>query len=251
MTHKAGRAGLALLAALLLLPMAAGLAAAAPSVSPQGYTSGGSFTPVSDGGNVPVGAQLKVRVWGDLYHCDPMRVTWGDGNSSTVNYGGSFAKDFTHAYSTPGTYRITATDCSGSDTATIHVGLGGGLGLLDPDGVAFIPGIIGLVLGLIGLGLALGRPPGLARLRAQAPAPGGPAARPRLRPGCPPSMAEHLGSLWDIPPGAARQQPWIEIVPGEPTDVLQKMTCRAGHGGTLRYTALGWYCLDQNCPLRR
>lgn len=247
---------LRILAVFALLGLAALLIASSPaaatSVSLQGYDSGGGFVPVGDGGSIPVGAILKVRVWADLYSCDPMRVNWGDGTTQTRNYGGSFSGDWYHTYDVAGTYTITASDCQGAtDVATISVG-GGGLALFDPSSDLFIPTFLGLIFGVIGLAAANATPGTQARSRMANPVGSAPAPppRPRLKPGIPVSMTQHIVSLRDIPDGALRQEPpTIAMRPGEPTDVLQRVTCSCG--APLGYTAAGWFCTSPTCPLRQ
>ena len=241
---------LAVLSVLSLL-LSATPASAAPSVSIQGYTGSGGFVPVDDGGTIPVGARLKVRVWTDLYGCDPVTVGWGDGTSETKYYGGAFSLDWYHTYDVEGTYTITAEDCPGAtDFATISVGAGG-FDLFDPSSALFVPTFLGLVLGLLALGLANARPQGPGRrgaMGAPVPVPP-PPARPVLKPGVPASMTQHIVSLRDIPHGALRQpQPTIPIRAGHATNVLQRMNCQCG--APLGYTAAGCFCTSEACGLR-
>lgn len=244
-------AGLALLAVASALLIAATPARASVDVSIQGYTSGGGFTPVGSGGSIPTGATLEIKVWKDLYSCDPVTVRWGDGAQETRSYS-SFAATFTHTYNTPGTYTITASDgCGAGKSGTINVGGAGGLSLLDPSSDTFMPTLFGLFLAIFGIALAFGgaKPP------AAAPPPAPPAnpARPRrpFVPGVLPSMAMHLVWHRDIPPGAPVQaDPRIPMLPGQATDVLQRIACPAC-GGPLGYVAEGWFCLNPGCPLIR
>lgn len=241
-----------LLAALFV----ASPADAATDISVQGYRTGGGFSPTGDGGTIPSGAELDIRVWSDLYSCDPVTVDWGDGTVETLSYGGSFARTWLHTYAADGTYVIESSDpCGGvGDIATITVG-GLGFGIFDPTGDLFLPTFLGFVLGIMALGLALGkaavpkaRRPGLLGPPAQAAPVPRPPARRRLE-GIPASMVAHLVSLRDIPIGAPRQpQPRIEMVFGTPTDVGQRVTCTCG--GRMGFTAAGWFCLDQGCPQR-
>ena len=237
-----------LLAAVLAALVAAPAASASADVSIQGYDSGGGFVPVGDGGSIPVGASLQIRVWVDLYACDPVTVRWGDGTQSSQSFGGSFAKTFTHTYDTAGTYTITATEpCGGGGNAgTINVG-GGGFAIFEPSSELFVPTILGLIFGLMALAMAFGGPrvppvkpvdPNAAPL---------PRPRPRLIPGVLPSMVQHIVSWREIPIGAQRlPDPRIPMVPGEPTDVLQQMHCPKC-GGQLGYVAAGWFCLNPQC----
>jgi hypothetical protein len=235
-----------LLAALLLGILAAipGPAAAEADISITGYrTDDGSFYPTEDGGTIPVGAQLQIRVWVDLYACDPVTVDWGDGTEQSVNYGGAFALTWPHTYSVEGTYVIQAADACASSwsSATINVG-SGGFAIFDPANDLFIPTILAIVFGIAALAQTGAKP----RM-----APGGtkPTLIPRgtWTPGVPPSMAAHHVSYRDVPIGSPRQpDPRIAVVPGEATDVLQEMHCTCG--GTLGYVAGGWFCLNLQCP---
>jgi hypothetical protein len=235
-----------LLFSLFLAVLAAipGPAAAEADISITGYrTEDGSFYPTEDGGTIPVGAQLQIRVWVDLYACDPVTVDWGDGVEQSVNYGGTFALTWPHTYNEAGTYLIQATDACASSwsTATINVGLGG-FAIFDPANELFIPTLLAVVLGIAALAQTGAKP------RATA---GGtkPALFPRgtWTPGVPPSMAAHRVSYRDIPIGAPLQpDPRIGMVPGEATDVFQEMHCKCG--GRLGYVAGGWFCLNAQCP---
>lgn len=254
-THGARRFGrlfpLALLGVTLL---AAGSALATPSISVHGYEDSGGYHPVAEGGAIPNGSTLRLRIYIDLFSCGDVRVGWGDGTpAQTRSYGGALVLDWAHRFNKTGTYGIVATDCSGSDGASIRVGGAGGLGAfglgpLDPDSDTFVPALVGLVLGLVGLAMANARPP------APPPAafPHG-FARPSwwkaLQPGIPASRVWHVVSLRDIPLGAPRQpEPRIQMKPGEPTDLLQKQVCpRCGF--PLGYTVAGWFCLNPGCPL--
>ena len=251
----------ALFAALLVAGDARAL-----SVNVQGYRSGGIFTP-SDGSSVPVGAELKIRVWVDLYDCDPVTVDWGDGSPpETQTYGGSFSRDWTHTYADAGTYTITATapGCSGGTSSgdrVVNVGMGGALGLLDPAGPVFLPALLGLIVGLAAVGVANRRVPGA--LPGGAPPPGGAGGPipvppgpppPTFRPGIPASMTEHFVSLREVPPGSPRQfdalaPPRIPLVPGTPTDISQPVPCQFC-GGKLGYTVAGWFCRNPACAGR-
>ncbi|HLE46295.1 MAG TPA: hypothetical protein VI915_04865 [Thermoplasmata archaeon] len=239
----------AVLAALLL---ASGPARASADVSIQGYDNGGGFIPVGNGGSIPVGATLEIRVWVDLYACDPVTVRWGDGTTSTHSYGGSFAQTFTHTYDTAGTYTISASEpCGGSgNTGTINVG-GGGFAIFDPSSEMFVPTLLGLIFGLMAIAMAFGGP------RVPPPKPVDPAAvppprpRPRLAPGIPADMVQHMVSYRDVPVGAPLQpDPRIAIEMGTPTDISQRVHCRTC-GGPLGFVAGGWFCLNPQCPLRQ
>lgn len=242
-----------LAAVLGLLVAASAPARAGTDANLYGYTtSDGGFTPLSDGGSMPLGATVEVHVWADLYSCDPVTVYWGDGTHDTMNFGGSFSETFTHVYASEGTYTIYALDCAGTggNTATITVGgLGGSL--FDPSSPMFLPTFFGLILGVMALGMSLGTPrtaprgkTGGAATAAQAWQPA-----PTFQPGIPPSMASHLVSYRDIPVGAPRQNPQIPMRAGEPTDVFADPHCPAC-GGPLGYVAGGWFCLNPACPLR-
>ncbi len=239
------------LAALALPFLLAAPARAAVDVSIQGYTLGGSWTPVGNGGTIPLGASLEVRIWGDLYSCDPVTVRWGDGAQETHSFSG-FSMDLEHTYAAAGTYTITASDgCGSGSPGTIRVGGGGGVSLFDLGDPLFLPQLFGILFAIMGLVLAFNGP----RLPAAPPAaPPAPApARPRrpFVPGVLPSMAMHLVWHKDIPPGAPVQpDPRIPMVPGQQTDVLQRMQCPSC-GGQLGYVAEGWFCLNPQCPLIR
>jgi len=248
---RRGLRAFVLLAAVLPLLLAAPPARAAADVSIYGYTVGGSWTPVENGGTIPVGATLEVHVWVDLYSCDPVTVHWGDGATETRSFG-SFMESFEHTYAAAGTYTISASDgCGAGNTGVIHVGGGGGLGMLDPSSDTFMPTLFGLLLAIMGVILAFGGPklPTAAPPSPPAPNP----ARPRrpFVPGVLPSMAMHLVWHSDIPPGAPVQpDPRIPMVPGQQTDVLQRMRCPSC-GGNMGYVAEGWFCLNPQCPLIR
>ena len=232
---------------LILVLAFARPAAAVQSINVTGYTDDGGWHPADSSFTIPVGATLHVRVWVDLYSCGPVTVDWGDGSApQTRDYGGSFALQWDHVYAAEGSYQITATDCTSSESRTISVGTGLGLGPLDPSSPLFAPALFGLILGLIALAMANARPPLPA---AGLVGPGKPAWWKPLRPGIPASMAQHVVSLRDIPLGAPRQEPpAIQMVPGRPTDPFQKMHC-PGCGADLGYTVAGWFCRSPTCPL--
>lgn len=242
-------AGAALLAILVLLTLS-GMAAAAPSISVHGYVPpGGSYTPVAEGGTIPTGSTLRLRIYIDLSSCGSVRVGWGDGTpAETRDYGGALVQDWPHVFNKEGTYGIVATDCGGSDGATITVEnatalLGGGtlgLGPLDPDGAVFVPTIIGLVLGLVGLALANARVPAV-------PTPAGGASwHKHLKP-LPVGASQSVVSLRDIPLGAVRLD-WPENPRelGKPTDPFYKPVCKRC-AMPLGYTVAGWFCLNPAC----
>ncbi len=254
-----------LVRALLVLVIALGfLLVARPTrawadVTISGYlTSDGSFTPASSGDTIPLGVTLEIHVFISLYGCDPVIVFWGDGTTDTVPPGGALAVTMHHQYKSAGTYTIKATEaCQSSQGSikSIRVGSAGGLAVFDPSGPIFFPSIMGLFLGLGGLGAALGGPklppggPAAATVQVPPPRP----SRPRLKPGIPASMVAHLVSLRDVPVGAPRQDvPWpdnvprIQMVPGQPTDVFQQVSCDCG--GKMGFVAGGWFCLDPKCP---
>jgi len=141
---------------------------ASADVAMNTYTSpDGNRQFIQNGGTMPVGSTLQIGVFVSLDSCDPVTVSWGDGASGTMNYGGSLAENWQHTYNSPGTFTIRASEPCGSGTSqtrTVNVGSGGGLfgggGLapFDPSGSQFVPSIFGLIFGLIGLGLALGNP---------------------------------------------------------------------------------------------
>jgi hypothetical protein len=236
--------------------------AAAVSINVQGYTSGGSFTFADSSTLIPVGATLKIRVWVDLYSCDPVTVDWGDGSPiEQRNYGGSFAGEWTHVYAAEKSYVITATEvlCPGTNVDTLTVTVGSSL--LDPSGPLFMPALVGVVIGLVGVGLANGKAPpaGGPRRRVGGPGAGGPPVpppRPRLRllESIPASGVAHLVSLLDIPRRSRLQYPVmrpprIGIVPLQPTNVWEEKDCLHGCG-KLGYTVAGWFCRNPGCPGR-
>ena len=247
------------LVALLVVALALGglLLLAAPArasadVNLYGYTNGGSFTPIDSGGSMPLGATLEVHVWADLYACDPITVSWGDGTSSSMNFGGSFSETFTHTYAAEGTYTISAQDCAGQGGQTATVVVGGLGNVFDPSSAMFVPSVFGPILGLAALGMALGN--------AGAAGASGAAASPsdaawwhpeRFKSFAPPSMSTHWVSYRDIPVGAPPQNPdWIQMRPGTPTNVFETPRCPFC-GGPLGWTAGGWFCLNPACPGRQ
>src|SRR2546422_9604479 len=141
---------------------------ASADVALNTYTApDGSKQFISDGGTMPIGSTLEIGVFVSLDSCDPVTVSWGDGASGTMNYGGSLARNWQHTYNSPGTFTIRASEPCGSGTSqtrTVNVGSsgglfgGGGLGPFDPSGSQFVPSIFGLIFGLICVGLALGNP---------------------------------------------------------------------------------------------
>lgn len=228
--------------------------AASADVSLVGYqVDGGGFTPIGDGGTMPVGATLEIRVWVDLYSCDPVTVDWGDGTTQAANYGGTFAMNWYHTYNAEGTYTISATEPCGSqgELRTIHVGAGG-FAIFDPSGDLFLPTMLGLIFSFLALGLALGKTkPAAANAKGPFANVQPPAAPRRLVPitplGTPYSMVANLVSFRDIPVGARRQpEPRMQFTPGEPTDIRQAPRCQCG--GTLGFAAGGWFCLNPQCP---
>jgi hypothetical protein len=236
--------------------------AAAVSLNMQGYTSGGSFTFADSSWTIPVGATLEMRIWVDLMSCDPVTVDWGDGSPiEQRNYGSAFSGDWTHEYAAAGSYVITATEnlCPGTNVDTLTVTVGSSI--LDPAGPLFMPALVGVVLGIVGVGLANGKTPpaGGPRGRARGPGAGGPPVpppRPRLRllEGIPASMVAHLVSLRDIPTRARLQHPTMQpprigIVPLEPTNLWEDVPCQHGCG-KLGYTVAGWFCTSPACPGR-
>ena len=243
---------------LALLLLVASPAVADVDISMVGYrTPDGSFQPTEDGGTIPLGSTLNIRVWADLYSCDPVTVDWDDGTVESISYGGTFAVNWYHTYNATGTYRILATDACSSvwNVAWITVG-GVGLAIFDPSSDYFVPTLFGLGTGLAAVGSAIARPRGLQGPGVAQGAPPGdvhqptePRARSRLRPGALPSMAMNLVSYRDIPIGAPRQNPdpRIPIIPGQQTDLLTGVTGTCGH--PLGYVAGGWFCLDPACPL--
>ena len=247
--------------ALLVVALALGglLLVAAPArastdVNLYGYTNGGSFTMISSGGSMPLGATLEVHVWADLYACDPITVTWGDGSSDSMSFGGSFSETFTHTYAAEGTYTISAVDCGGAGGQTATVVVGGLGNVLDPSSAMFAPSVFGPILGLAALGMAFGNPRSEDPRGAVAGAPASSKAwwhPERFKTFVPPSMSTHWVSYRDIPVGAPRQDPdWIRMQPGRPPNVFETPRCPAC-GGELGWVAGGWFCLNPECPLRR
>lgn len=147
---------------ILLVPLTillfSGAASAAPTVNIVAYvTANGEYLPVEEGGTIPPGSTLKLRVYVEFNSCGEVRVGWGDGTpSETKNYGGAFVMNWEHVFNREGDFGIVATDCTGSDGASIKVGSGGigGLGPLSPSSPLFVPSVLGLFFGLLGLQMA-------------------------------------------------------------------------------------------------
>jgi len=216
-------------------------------------TSDGTRNFIDDGGTMPLGSTLEIQVFVSLDSCDPVTVHWGDGTSEVKNYGSSLVENWYHIYNSTGTYAITAYEPCGGGGQTRSVVVGStGLAIFDPSGPLFIPTLFGLILGLIGLAMALGpRIP----IAGAGGLPNRPSWQPHLQPvpvttlGTPPSMTANLVSYRDIPPGAPRQpDPRLKMVPGQATDVNQLLKCACG--GQLGFAAGGWFCLNPDCPLR-
>ena len=86
--------------------------------------------------------------------CDTVQINWGDGTVQQES--GSYLLEFEHAYSAPGTYTVTATElCSGGGTGYLTITIEGGFGGLD---LQYLAGIMGVLFGLLGIGLAVGGP---------------------------------------------------------------------------------------------
>ena len=248
------KAALVPLLAVGALVVAAGAAVGAPSISVHGYDDrSGNYHPVAEGGTIPNGSTLHLRIYIDLYSCGDVRVGWGDGTpAQTRSYGGALVLDWAHPYNKEGTYGIVANDCDGGDGAAITVGGAGGsgefgLGPLDPASDMFVAAMLSLILALMGLAFALGHPP----VPPAPPVQQGP-VRPSwwksLQPGVPASRVWHIASLRDIPIGAPRQrEPRLQMAPGEPTDLLEKQFC-PDCSFPLGYTVAGWFCLNPKCP---
>lgn len=232
-------------------------ASAAPSISVQGYDSGGGFVFADGSSSIPVGATLQIRVWVDLDGCDPVSVNWGDGSATEQqNYGGSFAKLWEHKYTREGTFTIRATEslCPGSSSGSKLITIGGIGNFFDPSNPLFFPIIAAIILAVVAIALAnvkiampRARPGGLP---AAAPAP---VPKPRLRSGIPADMILHLVRLREVPPGAPMQYdplnpPRIPMVFGQPTNMNQIIMCHAC-GSKLGYTVEGWFCMNPACPL--
>ncbi|MCI4360376.1 MAG: hypothetical protein L3J91_01595, partial [Thermoplasmata archaeon] len=256
-----------------------------PSITFESYTIGGQTTQLGCGGSdcptIPTGATVDIRVWVDLYMCDPVTIYYGaqGAGSTTTNFNGAFSEDFQHTYSYPGTYPVeaVASDCNGgyySDAVPLAVanstgngfGLGGGLPGL--NGPLVVPALLAMLLGLIALIAALtvglvgpgsGAALGAARVTKVGPgglpvvAPGGapkPFDPPHLT-GIPYSTSLHVASLMDIPVGAERIDPGrIPFRPGTPTDIWQAPSCPVAGCGDLVYTSAGWFSPSPTCPLR-
>ncbi|MGD0250908.1 MAG: hypothetical protein ABSB97_08525 [Thermoplasmata archaeon] len=253
-----------------------------PSITFESYTLGGQTTELGCGGtdcpSIPVGATVDIRVWVDLYNCDPVTIYFGaqGAGSQTVAFNGAFSMDFQHTYSTAGIYPVKAVmpTCPGvfDDVAPLSIGgsasgtsgLGGFAGPFD-DSALFFMAFFAFWLGLIALLLAAsagvvggtGGGDGVGSIKGRrvgappptTPKPYIPFTQPYLD-GMPYMESTHWGSFRDIPPGARRVDPGrIPFQPGTTTDVWQAPPCPDGCGD-LVYTAAGWYCPDPDCPGR-
>src|SRR2546426_6113954 len=90
---------------------------ASADVALNTYTApDGSKQFISDGGTMPIGSTLQIGVFVSLDSCDPVTVSWGDGASGSMNYGGSLAEKLPHTYKSSGTLTINASEpcCSGT-----------------------------------------------------------------------------------------------------------------------------------------
>ena len=254
------------LAALFMFILFMPCASAAPGISIQGYNMGGSWTPADGSSPIPVGAELEVRIWDDLYACSDATVNWGDGSAPTTGGTGSgFAQMYTHVYNAAGTFTIRATQdvCPGTVSATKLVEIGGMGNIFDPSSPLFFPIFIALVLAFVALILANakitpprprpGARPGTTTGTPQQNAPR-PTPVPRLGySGINANMTHHLVRLREVPPGAPVQYdplspPHIEMQFGRPTDIDQHVNCHAC-GSKLGYTVEGWFCMNPHCPL--
>ena len=223
-------------------------------ISIQGYRgSSGSFTAVSDGGTIPSGAQLDVKVWIDSAY-GSIYIDWGDGTSDPVT-GTSWAVTKYHTYSKDGTYTIKAIDGSGQqgDIQTIKVGgtedTGGGSGF-SPDfsGIIIVISIITLVASLAAIGTMLESLKVISTDTSTTNRP--PTRKPKkmLKTTISHSMAQYLVTYDKIPIGAPVQNPELAVEMGRPTDIHEQPTCR-GCRGPLGYHMNGWFCLSPNCSL--
>ena len=113
-------------------------------------------------GSFPAGATIYFVVEVDIFdNCNRVQVDWDDPSSppdsvTTVNQ----IVHLSHSYGGPGTYSVTASELCGAggltgNTLTVTVG-----GIAGPDfsSAASAPAAIGIVMGAITLGLALGNP---------------------------------------------------------------------------------------------
>ncbi len=240
---------------MLMLVVLAPSVSAAPSININGYDYQGSYVFTDGSSPIPVGASVRVRVWVDLYSCDPVTVNWGDGSpTESKNYGGSFAREWEHVYTSEGTYTIVATEgtCPGTSSTSRKVTIGGIGFPLSPSSPFFVPTLLSVIMAVIGLALAN------AKINLPRTRPGGkpvtepvPPQKPKLR-GFTANMTRHMVRLQDVPPGAPMQYdplngPKIEMEFGKPTDINKQVKCRCG--GQLGFTVEGWFCMSHQCPL--
>jgi len=255
-----------------------------PSITFESYTLGGATTQLGCGGSdcptIPIGATVDIRVWVDLFLCDPVTLYFGatGAGSQTVNFNGAFSEDFYHTYSSAGIYPVkaVASDCNGGyydDVQPLSVGAAGGgsdstvPGLPGLDGPLAAPALLATLFGLVALLVALtagivgatgsgasGARAGMKRGGSPwGPPPGAtdasrPCPQPHLN-GIPYGSSLHIASLFDVPVGAERVDPGrIPFRPGTPTDVFQAPLC--DDGTELVYTCAGWFCPNPACPHR-
>jgi hypothetical protein len=143
-----------------------------PSIPFEYSTYQGQTTQLGCGGSdcptVPTGATVDMRVWADLYNCDPVTIYFGaqGAGSQTVNFGGAFSMDSSYTYTAAGIYPVEAVMPTGPGeytyTAPLTVGsvntgpLGGGGfggGACSAQDWAVAGGAV--LLGLIGAGAAV------------------------------------------------------------------------------------------------
>jgi hypothetical protein len=254
-----------------------------PSITFEYYTYGGQQYELGCGGSdcpaIPTGATVDIRVWVDIYNCDPVTIYFGaqGAGSETVYYDGAFSMDFQHLYSEAGIYPVKAVmpTCPGSydDVAPLTIGgsgssAGGGLfgfsGPYDDSGLypIAVPALLFALIALaiaasassVGTAGAAGTAQGGGRVgKRGAPPPPVPDSgyipftQPHLD-GMPFMESTNWASLLDIPPGARRIDPGrIPFVPGTPTDIGQAPMCPDGCG-PLVYTVAGWFCPNPQCP---
>ncbi len=129
------------------------------------------YQPDNPDGSWNVGS--TVHLIAEPSSCNSVQVDWGD---SYVQTGSGSYIYFDHAYGSPGTYTVKATElCSGGGTGYLTITIAGGFGGLDLQTLA---GVMGLLFGLLGIGLAVSGPS--LKVAAAAPPPGPPDGSPTV-----------------------------------------------------------------------
>src|SRR2546428_12850760 len=105
---------------------------------------------------MPLGSTLRISVFTDLYSCDPVTVSWGDGASETRTYGGNLVQSWEHTDNATGTYTIRGTEpCGDGDATRIDIGGHRGLANFDPSYALIFPTVFRHLLVLVALVQAL------------------------------------------------------------------------------------------------